>query len=117
MSEVQKQQQPLSNWVDIHGVCEHLKISKETIYRMVRDRTIPFHKINSALRFDLNEVDIVIKRDDYKFEEDLDLGPDFKLNLKELSKTESPAKRNVSSPNTSASKGRKSVKKKVRKKR
>lgn len=88
MPELQQSQQPTSNWTDIHGVCKHLNVSKETVYRMVKAGTLPHHKINSSLRFDLNEVDASIKK----------------------LKTESPAKRS-SSP-TSASKGRKSKKKK-----
>lgn len=126
MPEVQQPPQ-ISNWTDVHGVCEHLKVSKETIYRMVRDKTIPFHKINSALRFDLNEVDAAIKTKVEEIDPAIASAIDAVVkktikhefivggDINKFLKTESPAKRN-SSP-ISASKGRKSdVKKKAKKK-
>jgi excisionase family DNA binding protein len=43
--------------VDITKLSEYLSISKNTIYSWVNQRKIPYHKVGSLLRFDVNEID------------------------------------------------------------
>ena len=44
------------DWLDIHGLAEYLKISKETVYRMVYAKQIPFHRLGKLYRFNKTEV-------------------------------------------------------------
>jgi excisionase family DNA binding protein len=52
-------------WFDLTGVCEFLsdKPSKATIYSMVHERTIPFHKGPKKLRFLKSEIEAWLKND------------------------------------------------------
>ncbi len=51
-----------TQWVDVTGLCEHLKLSPETIYRMTSANEIPFIRAGKSLRFDLAEVDAHLKK-------------------------------------------------------
>ena len=44
-------------WVTLQDVCEHLKISEDTIYRWMDKRGLPAHRIGRVWRFKLSEVD------------------------------------------------------------
>lgn len=48
-------------WTDVDGIAKHLCVSKETIYRMLKNRSIPSHRVGKLWRFDLSEVDASIK--------------------------------------------------------
>jgi excisionase family DNA binding protein len=50
-----------SGLVDITTLSRHLSISKNTIYSWVNQRRIPYHKVGSLLRFDINEIDEWLK--------------------------------------------------------
>ncbi len=47
--------------VDINTLAKYLSISKNTIYSWVNQRKIPYHKVGSLLRFDINAVDEWLK--------------------------------------------------------
>ena len=51
----------MTNWVGIPELCLHLGISKETVYRMIRAETIPFYRVGKLYRFDLDEIDKMVK--------------------------------------------------------
>jgi excisionase family DNA binding protein len=51
-------------WVGVEGVTEHLDVTKDTIYRWIKDRNFPSHKAGNLLRFKLSEVDEWVRRDD-----------------------------------------------------
>ncbi len=44
-------------WVDVDDVAEHLSVARDTIYRWVKSRHLPAHRMGSLLRFKLSEVD------------------------------------------------------------
>jgi excisionase family DNA binding protein len=47
--------------VDINTLAQYLRVSKNTIYSWVNQRRIPYHKVGSLLRFDINEIDEWLK--------------------------------------------------------
>ncbi|MFZ9002334.1 MAG: helix-turn-helix domain-containing protein [Bacteriovoracaceae bacterium] len=45
-------------WMNPTETCNHLKISKDTLYRWVRNDKIPHHRVGEKLiRFDKRELD------------------------------------------------------------
>lgn len=46
---------------DITKLSQYLGISKNTIYSWVNQGKIPYHKVGSLLRFDINEIDAWLK--------------------------------------------------------
>lgn len=46
-----------SGLVDKVTLSQHLSISKNTIYAWVNQQRIPYYKVGSLLRFDVNEID------------------------------------------------------------
>ena len=58
--------QPLSNiqshLLDINQVAEFLGISKDTLYKMVNQRRIPFVKVGRLLRFERDALDAWIRQ-------------------------------------------------------
>jgi len=47
----------MPNLLTISELCEKLKLSEPTIYRMVKKRKIPFTKIGGSLRLDEKQID------------------------------------------------------------
>lgn len=47
--------------VNITELSQYLSISKNTIYAWVNQRRIPYHKVGSLLRFDINQIDEWLK--------------------------------------------------------
>ncbi len=50
-------------WVSVEGVAGHLDVTKDTIYRWVRERDFPSHRAGNLLRFKLTEVDAWVRQD------------------------------------------------------
>jgi len=50
-------------WVSVEGVAEHLDVTKDTIYRWIRERDFPSHRAGNLLRFKLSEVDAWVRQD------------------------------------------------------
>jgi len=48
-------------WMDMDGVCEYLKFSKEAAYKMAQRGTIPAHKLGGMWRFNRYEIDRWLK--------------------------------------------------------
>ena len=44
-------------WLSLNEICSHLGVSKETIYRWVRQKRIPAHKVGRLWKFRSSEVD------------------------------------------------------------
>ena len=47
----------MTEWIDVEQLKNHLRISKETIYRMLKRKAIPFNKIGKQYRFDAEIID------------------------------------------------------------
>ena len=47
----------MNRQLTVRETCSLLVISKPTLYRMIRDRQIPFRKIRGQIRFDETELD------------------------------------------------------------
>lgn len=45
-------------WMSLLEACKYLKISKETMYRWIKDNKIPYHKAGKLYRFHKDEVDL-----------------------------------------------------------
>ncbi len=44
-------------WHSVEGVCEHLGVARDTVYRWIERRGLPAHKIGKLWKFRLSEVD------------------------------------------------------------
>ena len=44
-------------WLDVPGIAQHLGVSKETIYRMLKSGSIPASRIGKLWKFKASEVD------------------------------------------------------------
>lgn len=48
-------------WLSVEEIADHLKISKETVYRWLEKGKIPAHRVGKQWRFKLSEVDEWVK--------------------------------------------------------
>jgi excisionase family DNA binding protein len=49
------------NLVTIKNLSEYLQVKPSTLYSWVHNGTIPFHKLNGLVRFDLEEIETWVK--------------------------------------------------------
>ena len=52
---------PEERWVDIDGVADHLGVTTDSLYRWVKKRGFPVHRVGRLFRFKLSEVDAWVK--------------------------------------------------------
>lgn len=52
----------IEQWLTLPEICEHLKLSKETVYRMIYAKKIPFQKIGKVYRFKASIVDAYLSK-------------------------------------------------------
>ena len=52
---------PVEPWFSVEEIAEHLKISKETVYRWLEKGKIPAHRVGKQWRFKPSEVDEWVK--------------------------------------------------------
>jgi excisionase family DNA binding protein len=61
-------------WLSVEEISEHLGIKKDTVYKWVKYRQMPSHKVGRLLKFQQTEVDNWIKEgkaaNDSKLDED-----------------------------------------------
>lgn len=48
-------------WLTLEEIAKHLAVSKETLYRMVKKKQIPFYRIGKIYIFKASEVDRKIR--------------------------------------------------------
>lgn len=54
-------------WVGIKEVARHLGVNKDSIYRWIRERELPGHRVGRLYRFKLSEIDLwVLNKEDKK---------------------------------------------------
>lgn len=51
----------MERWLSVKEIAEHLGLSKETIYRMLKAETIPAYKVGRQWKFKASEVDNYLK--------------------------------------------------------
>jgi len=61
MDERENPPSPEGLW-KVHQVALYLGLSPQTVYRMVSEKRIPFHKIGSAVRFRRVDLDDWLRR-------------------------------------------------------
>ena len=44
-------------WLSVDEIAEHLGIKKDTVYKWVRRKRMPFHRVGRLLKFQAGEVD------------------------------------------------------------
>lgn len=54
----------VERWLSVEEVAQHLKVSKESIYRWIERGKIPAHKVGRLWRFSQKEVDASVRRGD-----------------------------------------------------
>lgn len=54
---------PPARWADRDAACEYLGVTGMTLWRYVRDGILTRHTIGGIARYDLNEVDAVLRGD------------------------------------------------------
>lgn len=52
----------VEKWMTLNEISEHLRLSKETVYRLVYNNEIPFQKIGRVYRFKASVVDRHIEK-------------------------------------------------------
>jgi excisionase family DNA binding protein len=53
----------IEKWIGIPELSEHLGISKETIYRMLKSESIPAYKVGKLWRFKLSEIEAWMRKE------------------------------------------------------
>lgn len=48
-------------WLSVEEIAEHLGIKKDTVYKWVKHRDMPFHKVGRLLKFQVKEIDQWVK--------------------------------------------------------
>jgi len=56
-----KHQETAPMFVDVQGVADYLRCSKETIHRLLAADQIPAHRVGKLWRFDITEVGAWVK--------------------------------------------------------
>ncbi len=54
----------VEQWLSVEEVAQHLKVSKESIYRWIERGKIPAHRVGRLWRFSAKEVDESVRRGD-----------------------------------------------------
>ena len=44
-------------WLSVDEIAEHLGIKKDTVYKWVKTRQMPVHKVGRLLKFQVKEID------------------------------------------------------------
>lgn len=52
----------VESWFSVEEIAQHLRISKETVYRWLEKEKIPAHRVSKQWRFKPSEVDKWVKR-------------------------------------------------------
>ena len=52
----------MTTWLNLTELTKYLKTPKSTLYKLVRAKKVPSHKIGRSYRFDRDEVDTWIKK-------------------------------------------------------
>ncbi len=50
-----------NRWLSVDDIAEHLGIKKDTVYKWVRKKNLPVHKMGKLLKFQIEEVDQWVK--------------------------------------------------------
>jgi excisionase family DNA binding protein len=50
-------------WVSLEEISRHLGVSKDTIYRWIKSKQLPAHKIGRLWKFKISEIDQWAKND------------------------------------------------------
>ncbi len=53
-----------NKWMSMKDVCEYLKISRDTVINWIKYENMPAHKKARLWRFDMNEIDSWMKRNE-----------------------------------------------------
>lgn len=51
------EQEPQERWISVIEIAEHLGISKDTIHKWIKNKSIPSHRIGKLWKFKASEVD------------------------------------------------------------
>ena len=50
-----------SDWLSVVGVASHLKVSKETVYRWLKTKSVPAYRVGKLWKFHRLEIDGWVK--------------------------------------------------------
>ena len=53
----------VEKWVSLEEISRHLGVSKDTIYRWIKSKQLPAHKIGRLWKFKISEIDQWAKND------------------------------------------------------
>jgi excisionase family DNA binding protein len=51
----------MDKWLTVEEICEYLSVGKDTIYKWIKQRNMPTHRVGRRWMFQKSEVDIWIK--------------------------------------------------------
>jgi len=52
----------MTKWMNVKEIAIYLRVSKETIYRLLKSNKIPHHRIGKTIIFDCDEIDKWVKK-------------------------------------------------------
>ena len=50
-------------WYSVDEICSHVGIKKDTIYKWIKEKNMPAHKIGRLWKFKIDEVDEWVRSD------------------------------------------------------
>ncbi|MDY0227142.1 MAG: helix-turn-helix domain-containing protein [Desulfomicrobium apsheronum] len=50
-----------NRWFSIHAICEHLGVSRDTVYKWIDKHAMPAHRMGRLWKFKKDEVDAWVK--------------------------------------------------------
>lgn len=57
-----------NKWMSMKDVCEYLQISRDTVINWIKNEKMPAHKKARLWRFDINEIDSWMRRNEENVE-------------------------------------------------
>ncbi len=48
-------------WVTVQDIADHLGIKKDTVYKWIKTKNMPHHKIGRLVKFQISEIDQWVK--------------------------------------------------------
>ncbi len=52
---------PEDRWLSVEEICQHLGASSDTIYKWIKQRGLPAHRVGRLWKFSRNEVDVWVR--------------------------------------------------------
>lgn len=48
-------------WLSVEGICAHLGVSRDTVYKWIATKQMPAHRVGRLWKFDKAEIDVWVR--------------------------------------------------------